>query len=64
MGVISGNHNFFKVTEWMNGLIVHAKNIINDESCVPVQDFWHEIVQKNQFNEKARSQIFNQIENF
>ena len=52
------NHNFVKVSEWMNSLIVHAKNIINDESCVPVQDFWQQIVQKNQFNEKAWSEFF------
>jgi len=43
-----------QVSEWMNSLIVHAKNIINDESCVPVQDFWQQIVQKNQFNEKVQ----------
>ena len=52
------NHNFVKVSEWMNSLIVHAKNIINDESCVPVQDFWQQIVQKNQFNEKAWFEFF------
>jgi len=52
------NHNFLKVAEWIDSLIVHAKNIINDESCVPVQEFWQAIVQKNQFNEKARPQNY------
>ena len=52
------NHNFLKVAEWIDSLIVHAKNIINDESCVPVQEFWQAIVQTNQFNEKARPQNY------
>ena len=37
----------------MNSLSLHANNIINDESCIPVHDFWQEVLQKNKFNEKV-----------